>query len=112
MAQVKWDDSEFKKKVISGGMNGLEEFALTVWLPQAKNDCPVKDGTMRNSLGYERSDKERAVFVGGGGAAKDYIFKQEMDASLRHTTGKSGFIRGAVTDNASKLPAYVKKHVG
>ena len=115
MSTVKWDHKAFVDGKVKAGMDGVEEFALTVWLPQAKINCPVapvNGGTMRNSLGYERDDGNKCVYVGGGGAAKDYIFKQEMDASLRHTTGKSGFIRGAVTDNASKLPAYVKKHVG
>ena len=112
---VTWTDGPFKKAVVARGMDGLEEFALTVWLPQAKQNCPVAEkngGTMRNSLGYERSDSEKVVYVGGGGAAKDYIFKQEMDRSLHHTTGKAGFINDTLQQNISKLPQYVKKHVG
>lgn len=111
---VQWDDSNFKKATIKRGMDGLEEFALTVWLPQARINCPVapvNGGTMRNSLGYERDDSQKVVFVGGGGAAKDYIFKQEMDRSLHHTTGKPGFINDTLQDNVSKLPVYVKKHI-
>jgi hypothetical protein len=112
---VTWSDGPFKKKVIAAGMDGLEEFALTVWKPHAQRDCPVSPingGTMRNSLGYERDDANKVVYVGGGGAAKDYIFKQEMDSSLRHTTGKAHFINGTLQENISKLPQYVKKHVG
>ncbi len=112
---VTWNDGPFKKKVVKAGMDGLEEFALVAWLPQAKINCPVapvNGGTMRNSLGYERDDGHKCVYVGGGGAAKDYIFVQEMDESLHHTTGHAGFIRGAVTDNAPKLNGYVKKHIG
>lgn len=111
---VQWDDSNFKKATIKRGMDGLEEFARTVWLPQARINCPVapvNGGTMRNSLGYERDDSQKVVFVGGGGDAKDYIFKQEMDRSLHHTTGKPGFINDTLQDNVSKLPAYVKKHI-
>ena len=111
---VQWNDDSFKKATIKRGMDGLEEFALTVWLPQAKINCPVapvNGGTMRNSLGYERDDSQKVVFVGGGGAAKDYIFKQEMDRSLHHTTGKPGFINDTLQENISKLPAYVKKHI-
>jgi hypothetical protein len=112
---VTWTDGPFKKEVIKRGMDGLEEFALTVWLPQAKINCPVapeNGGTMRNSLGYERDDNQKVIFAGGGGAAKDYIFKQEMDRSLHHTTGKPGFINDSLQQNISKLPEYVKKHVG
>lgn len=111
---VQWDDSNFKKATIKRGMDGLEEFARAVWLPQARINCPVapvNGGTMRNSLGYERDDSQKVVFVGGGGAAKDYIFKQEMDRSLHHTTGKPGFINDTLQDNVSKLPVYVKKHI-
>jgi hypothetical protein len=112
---VTWNDGPFKNRVIKAGMDGLEEFALVVWLPQAKINCPVapvNGGTMRNSLGYERDDKNRCIYVGGGGAAKAYIFKQEMDRSLHHTTGHAGFIGDTVQSNISKLPKYIKKHVG
>jgi len=115
MADIKWDHKAWVDGKVKQGMDGLEDFALTVWQPQAKQNCPVAEvngGTMRNSLGYERSDREKAVFVGGGGAAKDYIFKQEMDRSLHHTTGKPGFINDTLQQNISKLPEYVKKHVG
>jgi len=121
MSTVKWDHKAFVDGKVKKGMDGLEEFALVVWLPQAKRDCPVgvypagsgmSGGTMRDSLGYERSDSEKVVYVGGGGDAKDYIRKQELDSSLRHTTGKAHFINGTLQENISKLPTYVKKHIG
>ncbi|MCK9571582.1 hypothetical protein M0R72_21710 [Candidatus Pacearchaeota archaeon] len=115
-----WNDGPFKKAVVKRGMDGLEEFALTVWKPQAQRDCPVgvypagsgkSGGTMRNSLGYERDDSNKVVYVGGGGAATDYIFVQEKDRSLHHTTGKAGFINDTLQSNISKLPTYIKKHI-
>ena len=109
---ISWNDSGFKKKCVSAAMDGLEEWGQTAWLSQARQDCPVKDGTMRNSLGVERSDSEKCVYVGGGGAASDYILKQELDRSLHHEVGKSGFIKDSCEMHAGKLTAYVKKHVG
>lgn len=108
---IQWNDTNFRKKVVQNGMDGLEDWCRTVWQPQAKQDCPVKDGTMRNSLDVERSDSEQALYVGGGGAAKDYILKQELDRSLHHEVGKAGFIRGSVEMHASKLGQYVEKHL-
>jgi hypothetical protein len=112
MANITWNDAAFKKKVVSGGMDGLEEWGKAVWHPQAYRDAPKKTSTMAGSLGVERDDANKCIYVGGGGQAKSYILKQELDSSLRHEVGKSHFIGDAVQQNISKLPEYVKKHVG
>jgi len=109
---VTWNDTAFKKSTKTKGMDGIHEWCLTVWHPQAARDCPVDGGTMKGSLGVERDDAAKCCYVGGGGAARDYILKQELDSSLHHTVGKSHFISDAVQQNISKLPQYVKKHVG
>lgn len=111
MANIKWNHKPFFDKVVSNALSGIEEWARTEWQPQAKQDCPVKEGTMRDSLGVERSDSEKAVYVGGGGPAKKYIFRQEMDRSLNHTVGKAGFIRDSVSMKSSKIVKYVEKHI-
>jgi hypothetical protein len=111
MAEIKWDHSGFLKKVEKKGMDGLEEWALVEWKPQAYRDAPKLSSTMAGSLGHERDDGKKCIYVGGGGQAKAYILKQELDASLRHEVGKSHFISGAVQSNASKLGTYVKKHI-
>ncbi len=95
----------------SKALDGMEEWAMVEWRPQAYKDAPKKNGTMANSLGHERDDANKLVRVGGGGEAKAYILKQEMDRSLHHEVGKSGFIRDSCNMKAAKLPEYVKKHI-
>jgi hypothetical protein len=112
MANITWNDAAFKKRIVSGGMDGLEEFGLAVWRPPAVRDAPKESGTMAGSLGVERDDANKCIYVGGGGQAKSYILKQELDRSIRHNVGKAGFIGDTLQANISKLPAYVKKHVG
>lgn len=109
---ITWNDTAFKKKVVKGGMDGLEEWGLTAWRPQAVQDAPKESGTMAGSLTVERDDANRCIYVGGGGQAKAYILKQELDRSIRHEVGKAGFIGDTVQQNASKISSYVKKHVG
>ena len=111
MSNVTWDHKSFSDKVKKAGLSGVEEWCRAEWQPQAKQDCPVKGGTMRNSLGVERDDANSCCYVGGGGGAASYIKKQELDRSLSHPTGKAGFIGDTVQMKASKLPAYVKKHI-
>lgn len=93
-------------------LDGMEEWARVLWLSQAKSDCPVDKGTMRNSLTVERSDAEKCIYCGGGGAAKKYIKRQELDRSLQHKVGKAGFIRDSVLIHLNKLPSYIKNKVG
>jgi hypothetical protein len=108
---VSWNDASFKKNAHKAGMDGIEEWCRVEWQTKAKQDCPVHTGTMRGSLGVERDDANSCCYVGGGGAARDYILKQEIDRSLHHDIGKAGFIGDTVQDKASKLSGYVKKHL-
>lgn len=109
---VTWNDTNFRKNIKTKGMDALEDWGKTAWHPQAYKDAPKLSTTMALSLGVERDDANNCIYVGGGGDAKDYILKQELDRSLRHEVGKAGFIGDTVQQNISKLPAYVKKHVG
>jgi hypothetical protein len=109
-----WKDANYRKKVEAAALDGVEECARTVMLTQAKEDCPVapvNGGTMRNSLGTERDEANQCVYLGGGGAAKAYIYRQEMDRGLNHTSGKAGFIRDSVSAHVGELGAFVKKHI-
>ncbi len=106
--KIKWDKS-WAQKSEKYAMDGLERWARTLVLTQAKQDCPVDTGTMRNSLTVERSDSERCVFVGGGGAAKKYIKRQELDRSLHHKIGKAGFIRDSVMMHLDKLAQFMRR---
>ncbi len=106
--------SNFKKfgdEKTMKALDGVEEWARTLVLSQAKIDCPVDTGTMRNSLTTERSNEEKCVYVGGGGAAAKYIKRQELDRSLHHNVGKAGFIRDSVLMHLNKLPEYIKRRI-
>ena len=111
MADIKWDHSKFVKNVIKNGIDGLEEWGKVEWHPQAYRDAPKLTSAMAGSLGVERDDKNRCIYVGGGGQARDYILKQELDRSLSHPVGKAGFIGDTVQQKAHKLGTYVKKHI-
>ncbi|MHC1687971.1 MAG: hypothetical protein AB9879_09730 [Methanothrix sp.] len=111
MADIKWDHSKFVKSTKTKALDGIEECAKGVMLTQAKEDCPVNHGIMRGSLTTERDDANKCVYLGGGGPAKDYIHRQEVDRSLNHTVGKAGFIRDSVEMHAPKLKSYVEKHI-
>jgi hypothetical protein len=108
---VTWNDTSYKKKVTSGGMDGLEEWGLVEWKPKAVTDAPKLSGIMAGSLGVERSNREKCIYVGGGGESKAYILKQELDRSLRHEVGKPGFILDTVNEKAQLLSKYVEKHI-
>jgi len=109
---VQWDHKAFVDQKVKKGMDALEDWGKTAWHPQAYRDAPKLSTTMALSLGVERDDANKCICVGGGGDAKDYILKQELDRSLHHEVGKAGFISDSVQQNISKLPTYVKKHVG
>jgi hypothetical protein len=108
---VQWDDSKFKKSVVTKGLDGIQEWCMVEWEPTSKENCPVDTGVMRASLGVERSDSEKCCFVGGGGGSSDYILKQELDRSLHHNVGGPGFIMNTVKEKSPLLAQYVNKHV-
>jgi hypothetical protein len=111
MADIKWDHSKFLKSAPTKAMDGLEELARGPILSEAKEKCPVDHGTMRSSLGVERDDKNSCCYIGGGGAAKDYILRQHQDMSLNHPVGEAKFITNAVQAHSGKLKQYVEKHL-
>jgi hypothetical protein len=114
MANLKWDHSAFQKSVHTKAMDGVEELARGPILTEAKENCPVapvNGGTMRGSLGVERDDQASRCYVGGGGAAAAYIFRQHQDMTLNHTSGRAKFITGAVEAHSGELKKYIEKHL-
>lgn len=114
MANIKWDHSKFLKSTQTKALDGVEEVCRVHMLTQAKEDCPVamvNGGTMRGSLGVERDDRNKRCYIGGGGAAKAYIYRQHQDMTYNHTTGKAKFITGAVEMHSGKLKAAIEKHI-
>jgi len=109
---LRWHPEKFIKKTEEAALDGIEEWARTIWLSQAKEDCPVAlrfGGTMRNSLGVVREGNY--IKIGGGGPARDYIYRQEMDRNLNHRDGqKAGFIRDSATMHKGKIIKFVEKH--
>jgi hypothetical protein len=111
MASVKWDHSKFLKSTVTKAMDGLEEIARGPILTRCKEECPVKDGIMRGSLGVERSDSEKCVYIGGGGPSAKYIFRQHQDTTLNHPVGKAKFIADPIQALSSQIPKYIEKHI-
>lgn len=104
---VSWDSGWGKKKE-AAAMNALTEWAH-VCATECRHQCPVDKGTLRASIGVERNDSEKCVYIGCGGAAKAYALRQHQDASLGHTVGKSHFISDPVYMLSEKIPEYIKK---
>lgn len=111
MSSIQWDHSAFLKSTVSKALDGVEECARGPMATQAKEDCPVDSGTLRGTIGTERDDKAKCVYLGCGGPAKKYALRQEVDRSLNHPSGKAGFIRDSVQMHSGKLSAYVQKHI-
>lgn len=111
MASVKWDHSGYVKSAKTRAMDGVEECARGPMATQSKEDCPVDHGTLRGSIGVERDDANSCCYLGCGGPAKAYAYRQEVDRSLNHIVGKAGFIRDSVGMHSSKLKSFVEKHL-
>lgn len=110
--KIDWRGGKWGERIRKNALDGVEECVRTLMATQAREDCPVDKGVLRASIGVERNDAERCVYLGCGGAARKYALRQEVDRSLHHRVGKAGFIRDSVVMHAGKLPAYIKKHVG
>ena len=109
MKITEWAAGAVINRAKEAALNGLEEWADGEVLSEMKRQCPVDQGTMRNSLGTEREDDK--IILGGGGPAESYIYRQHQDASLNHTTGKSHFITDPVEQLAPNAAQYVEKHL-
>jgi len=113
-----WHPEDFMAKCEEAALDGAEEWAMTTWQSQAREDCPVGQypagsgrvgGTMRASLTVER--EEDMIHMGGGGAAKSYIRKQELDRSLDHTSGKAGFILDSFEMHLAEIGPMVQERI-
>jgi hypothetical protein len=111
MAEIHWDHSKFLKSTKTRALDGIEEIARGPMATQARQDCPVDQGTLRGSIGVERDEAKGVVYLGCGGAAKAYAYRQEVDRSLNHPSGKAGFIRDSVQQHAGKLRGAIEKHI-
>lgn len=111
MKITEWAAGAVINRAKEAALNGLEEWADGEVLSEMKRQCPVDQGTMRNSLGTERDDARGVIVLGGGGPAESYIYRQHQDASLNHTTGKSHFIVDPVEQLAPNAAQYVEKHL-
>ncbi len=106
--RLEWKGDAYADKVIEQVLSGVEEWARAPVLTQCKEECPTDKGIMKGSLTVVREDN--VVYIGGGGPAKDYIYRQHQDMTLNHPVGKAKFITDPVNDNAPDLPDYIKKH--
>jgi hypothetical protein len=106
-----WDHAKFSKDTTKKALDGIEELARGVILTQCKEECPVDQGTMRGSLGVERDDEKKCIYLGGGGLSQAYIYRQHQDRSLNHRVGKAGFIIDPVEEHSPEMPKYIEKHI-
>ena len=111
MKIVGWAAASLIDRVQKAAPDGIEEWARGPVLTECKMQCPVKDGTMRDSLDVERDDERNVVIIGGGGPAGSYIYRQHQDDSLNHPVGKSHFIVDPVEQLSPEAVKYVQKHM-
>jgi len=120
MGRIDWHPEVCIEKAEAAAMDAGEQYASVVWLPMARENCPVGQypagsgrtgGTMRAGLTFERDDANKMIHMGGGGAAKDYILRQELDRSLNHTVGRAGFIRDTFAETISELGPMVQERI-
>ena len=112
MASISWHPESWIDGTVKKAMDGLEEGVRGPMQTQSKEDCTVSSGTLRNSIGVERDDANKCIYLGCGGAASAYAFRQHQDMSLNHPgAGKAKFISGAVEQHAPKLKGYIEKHI-
>jgi hypothetical protein len=111
MAAVNWHPQNWQKSIRTKALDGVEECVRGLMATQAKEDCPVDQGTLKGSIGTERDDANSCVYLGCGGAAEAYAFRQHQDMSINHRVGKAKFISGAVEMHAPKLKSYIEKHI-
>jgi len=111
MASVQWDHSKFVKSTRTKALDGVEACAKTVMATTAKERCPVKDGILRGSIGVERDEANSCVYLGCGGPAKAYAFRQHQDLTLNHPVGQAKFITSAVETHSKELKSFVEKHI-
>ncbi len=103
--------NSYKKSRHKLALDGIEEIARGPMLATAKEFCPVDEGTMRGTLTVERDDKALKVYIGGGGPAKDYIFRQHQDTSLNHPVGQAKFISQPVEMHMPKIKPAIERRV-
>ena len=108
---TEWAAGAVIARAKEAALDGLEEWGKGEVLSEMKRQCPVDQGTMRNSLGTERDDARGVIVLGGGGPSKDYIYIQHQRADFNHTTGKSHFITDPVEQLAPNAAKYVEKHL-
>jgi hypothetical protein len=111
MKITEWASASVISRARKNALDGVEEWARGEVLSEMKRQCPVDQGTMRNSLGTERDEENNVIILGGGGSAEKYIYVQHQRADFNHTTGKSHFIVDPVEQLTPNLPEYVQKHL-
>ena len=65
----------------------------------AKEECPVKTGVLRASIGHKPVQSELAVYIGTN---KEYAPYVEYNDQAHHTTGKAHFLRDAAANHADE----------
>lgn len=100
LLQIKADNRKAVEEAIDQALvRGLEGVGIAAE-SLAKAQTPVDTGRLRNSITYEISEGEEAVYVGTNVEYAPYV---EFREDVSHKTGKAHFLRDSATDNADKF---------
>lgn len=90
-------------------LDGAEEWARGDVMPLADENCPVKDGTMRDSHVVERNGT--IITMGYGGSAAPYAERQHEDLTLVHTVGQHKWLENAFNWQLPLLKSNIEERV-
>ncbi len=106
--KIVWNNAladQFQAAVV----DGAEEWARGDVMPLADENCPVKDGTMRDSHVVERNGN--TITMGYGGPAAPYAERQHEDLTLYHSVGQAKWLENAFNWQLPLLKSNIEERV-
>ena len=106
--KIVWNNSladQFQAAVV----DGAEEWARGDVMTLADENCPVKDGTMRDSHTVERNGA--IITMGYGGSAAPYAERQHEDLTLTHPVGQHKWLENAFNWQLPLLKGNIEERV-
>lgn len=107
-----WNKNVFGKDLEKAGLDKLELQGDLI-LAQAKLQCPVDEGPLRDSGKVARDNENKCIWVSfGSGPSKKYAVKQHERTDLYHDDGKAKYLEdpfNEMKDNAVKEALEILK---